>query len=306
MEARKFFSRIGWIFVIFILYTTALQLVLSVALGVFAPWLPEWAVSDNALLLYVQLTMYVFGFPVFVLMMHRIPSCKMDMPKKMGAKRFFLILIFCFGATYLGNLVGSALMGISGYFAGVENVNPLDEVMSGMSIWMITLTTVVIAPVMEELMFRKYLVDRLVPYGQKTAVILSGVLFGLFHGNFYQFFYATALGMIFAYIYSSTGRIRYNIILHMLINIVGGVVSMLLVRGMDQGSAAAYMGMRILGLWMIISVIAAVVLLCLYVHKLTWFPGWLRSEKGVARAVLTAPGMWGMLAVSILMFLISG
>lgn len=305
MDARKFFSRIGWVYMIFILLTTGLQLLLSVALGVFAPWLPGWAISSNALLLYVQLTMYVFGFPVFVLMMRRIPSCKMDTPKKMGAWKFFMVLVFCFGMTYLGNLVGSVLMKLTGYLTGAQNVNPLDEVMSGMSIWMIALTTVVIAPVMEELMFRKYLVDRLVPYGQKTAVILSGVLFGLFHGNFYQFFYATALGMIFAYIYSSTGRIRYNIILHMLINIVGGVVSMLLARGMDQGSAAAYAGMQILGFWVLISVIAALALLSLYVHKLTWFPGWLRSEKGVVRTVLTAPGMWGVLVVSILMFLIS-
>lgn len=305
MEARKFFSRIGWVYMIFILFTTGLQLVLSVALGVFAPWLPGWAISSNALLLYVQLTMYVFGFPVFALMMRGIPSCKMDAPKKMGVWNFFIVLVFCFGVTYLGNLVGSVLMKLTGYFTGAQSVNPLDEVMSGMSIWMIALTTVVIAPVMEELMFRKYLVDRLVPYGQKTAVILSGVLFGLFHGNFYQFFYATALGMIFAYIYSSTGRIRYNIILHMLINIVGGVISMLLARGMDQGSAAAYAGMQILGFWVLISVIAALVLLSLYVHKLTWFPGWLRPEKGTVRAVLTAPGMWGVLVVSILMFLLS-
>lgn len=305
MEARKFFSRIGWVYMIFILFTTGLQLLLSVALGVFAPWLPGWAISSNALLLYVQLTMYVFGFPVFALMMGGIPSCKMDAPKKMGVWNFFVVLVFCFGVTYLGNLVGSVLMKLTGYFTGAQSVNPLDEVMSGMSIWMIALTTVVIAPVMEELMFRKYLVDRLVPYGQKTAVILSGVLFGLFHGNFYQFFYATALGMIFAYIYSSTGRIRYNIILHMLINIVGGVISMLLARGMDQGSAAAYAGMQILGFWVLISVIAALVLLSLYVHKLTWFPGWLRPEKGTVRAVLTAPGMWGVLVVSILMFLLS-
>lgn len=305
MEARKFFSRIGWVYMIFILFTTGLQLLLSVALGVFAPWLPGWAISSNALLLYVQLTMYVFGFPVFTLMMGGIPSCKMDAPKKMGVWNFFMVLVFCFGVTYLGNLVGSVLMKLTGYFTGAQSVNPLDEVMSGMSIWMIALTTVVIAPVMEELMFRKYLVDRLVPYGQKTAVILSGVLFGLFHGNFYQFFYATALGMIFAYIYSSTGRIRYNIILHMLINIVGGVISMLLARGMDQGSAVAYAGMQILGFWVLISVIAALVLLSLYVHKLTWFPGWLRPEKGIVRAVLTAPGMWGVLVVSILMFLLS-
>lgn len=303
MEARKFFSKIGWIYVVFILFTTALQLLLGIMLRYGAPYLPGWAVSSNAVLLYTQLTMYVFGFPVFALMMRGIPSCRMEETKKMGAGRFFVVLIFCFGATYIGNLVGNALMGITDLLTGAENINPLEEVMSGMSIWMIALTTVVIAPVMEELMFRKYLVDRLVPYGQKTAVVMSGVLFGLFHGNFYQFFYATLLGMIFAYIYSATGRIRYNIMLHMLINIVGGVISILLTRGMERELVSAYVGMMLLGFGMIISIITAIVLFFVYIRRLPWFAGWERPEGGAAHAVFTAPGMWGLLAVSILMFL---
>ena len=62
---------------------------------------------------------------------------------------------------------------------------------------MIILTSVIIAPVMEELVFRKYLVDRLVPYGQKTAVVLSG-LFSDFSMEILSVFMRQSFGAVFA------------------------------------------------------------------------------------------------------------
>ena len=57
-----------------------------------------------------------------------------------------------------------------------------------------------------------------------AAILLSGFMFDLFHKNLQQFIYATVIGIIFAYIYIRTGRLRYSIILHMLINFMGSVV----------------------------------------------------------------------------------
>lgn len=305
MDARKCFSRIGWIFVVFTVFTTALQLLVGLAAGIFYSYLPVWLFDENIWLLVAQAIMYVFGFPVFVLLMRHIPACRMEEPKTLGTGYFLVALVVCLGSTYIGNIVGEGLMGIAKLLSGVDNTNPLVDVTDGMDLKMLVLTTVLIAPVMEELMFRKFLVDRLVPFGQKTAVVISGVVFGLAHGNFYQFFYATALGMIFAYLYSTTGKIRYNILLHMIINVVGGVLSVLLVRASEQGMAWADVGLSVMGYCMIGSIVATLVLLCLYIRKLPWFTGWARPEGGVVRAVLTAPGMWGLLAVSAVIFAIS-
>ena len=49
---------------------------------------------------------------------------------------------------------------------------------------------VICAPILEEYIFRKLIVDRTVKYGQGVAVVLSGLMFGLFHGNLNQFAYA--------------------------------------------------------------------------------------------------------------------
>ena len=91
------------------------------------------------------------------------------------------------------------------------------------------LVVVICAPIMEELMFRKMIVDRTASYGEGVSVIFSGLLFGLFHGNLVQFAYAFLLGAFFGYIYIKTKNIVYPIILHMLINFLGSFVSSLLI-----------------------------------------------------------------------------
>ena len=69
----------------------------------------------------------------------------------------------------------------------------------------------VLAPVFEELVFRKVLVDHVLPFGEWPAILFSGITFGLFHGNLTQFFYAALLGMVLAYVYIRTGNILYSI-----------------------------------------------------------------------------------------------
>jgi len=84
------------------------------------------------------------------------------------------------------------------------------------------------------LLFRKLLIDRIYKYGEGIAVVTSGLMFGLFHGNFSQFFYAFGIGMIFAYIYCKTGKLRYSIGLHMIINTIGSVAAPLLLKNANM------------------------------------------------------------------------
>lgn len=63
---------------------------------------------------------------------------------------------------------------------------------------------------------------------------MSALFFALFHGNFYQFFYAFGLGAMFAFIYVKTGRLRYTILLHMIINSLSAVVVPLILNLVDM------------------------------------------------------------------------
>ena len=84
---------------------------------------------------------------------------------------------------------------------------------------------VILGPIFEEWMFRKQLIDHTRKYGEKTAILLSGLAFGLFHMNLFQFFYAFLLGVMFGYIYMRTSKLRYSTAMHMIINFNGAVDS---------------------------------------------------------------------------------
>ena len=129
----------------------------------------------------------------------------------------------------LGNII-TLLIGI---LKGGAVQNQVLEVTSSVSMWAIMLYMVICAPIMEEYVFRKLIVDRTVRYGQAAAVLVSGLMFGLFHGNLNQFIYAFVLGVFLAFLYVKTGNLKITIALHMLINFMGGAVSTWLMRLVD-------------------------------------------------------------------------
>ena len=48
-----------------------------------------------------------------------------------------------------------------------------------------------------------------------TAIVLSSLIFGLYHGNMVQFLYASLLGSLLAVIYHRTGTLWTSILAHM-------------------------------------------------------------------------------------------
>ena len=107
---------------------------------------------------------------------------------------------------------------------GISAGNPILGYATDNALLPKVLFMVILAPVIEEYIFRKQLIDRMHIYGEKLAVVTSALMFGLFHGNLSQFFYAFALGLVFGYVYLKTGKLRYSIGLHILINLIGSVI----------------------------------------------------------------------------------
>jgi membrane protease YdiL (CAAX protease family) len=89
------------------------------------------------------------------------------------------------------------------------------------------------APIVEELTFRKALCDRLHDTHEGYAAVISGLLFGLMHGNHQQFFLAFFIGMLFAMVYQRTGRIVYTMLLHGMINFTATLPEFFSLAGVD-------------------------------------------------------------------------
>ena len=75
-----------------------------------------------------------------------------------------------------------------------------------------------VAPVVEELMFRGAGYSLLEPYGRGLAIVVVGVAFGLIHGLVEGLIVITAFGLGLTYLRSRTGSVYPCIVLHSVFN----------------------------------------------------------------------------------------
>ena len=248
---RRFFSRIGLGLLVLAVATNVVAIFATQLLYLLAPdvtrqWWFSWVLSIVPL--------YGIGLPLMWLTLRALPKaprntiCSVrgrDVPMTRFHFGWWCVLaVIAFGYMYIGSLIGNGLMAIMSRLVGYDYQNALQGVISDSPLWATFLCTVVIAPLGEELLFRKLLIDRTRRYGDGVSILLSAVFFALFHGNLFQFFYAFALGLILGYLYTRTGKMRWNVGMHALINLIGGVYSQYLISKLDlealqSGSTAA-------------------------------------------------------------------
>ena len=219
-QARACFSRLGGVLVLIAVIASMVQVLLAVAVRVYST-LSGVNLAENVWVMWgmTAIPMYVSAVPVGLQVLKSMPTDPCE-PKALGAGRFWSILLMCFPIMYVGNVVGNVLSMLLSAGTAENSV----VTMASDDSFLKVLVMVVLAPLVEEYVFRKQLLDRCVRYGEKTAVLFSGLTFGLFHMNLFQFFYAFGLGLMFAYVYLRTRRLRYSVIMHMVVNFMGSVV----------------------------------------------------------------------------------
>lgn len=95
---------------------------------------------------------------------------------------------------------------------GLETLLNSDSLFILLSVW-------IIAPVGEELIFRGFLMRYLEKYGKLTAIVVTALLFGLFHGNLGQGLNAFAVGLVLGYV-AIEYSVVWSIVLHWVNNFV--------------------------------------------------------------------------------------
>ena len=166
---------------------------------------------------------YLAGFPLCMIVISMVPKDRME-KSGLGFSGWGTAFLASCSMLFFGNILGYEVNNLLGLLLGRTPANTLTEALTEGSVLCTVLTSVILAPVLEELVFRKMLIDRLNRLGDRPAILLSAILFALFHGNLYQLFYAFGVGLVFGYVYVRTGRIRYTISIHMLVNCLFGVV----------------------------------------------------------------------------------
>ncbi len=192
------------------------------------------ALTEHPLYVWVLsfLPLYGIAMPVCLLILRREPCIPDPEPKQaqMTVGKWFLALLIAFGLMFVGSIMGSLLNALLGALTGKAITNPVSDLVMDGDPWLTILCTVILAPLGEEFLFRRLLIDRTRHLGDKTAVLLSALMFGAFHLNLHQFFYAFLVGLVFGYLYLRTGKLRWSVALHAALNLVGSVLMPMLLR----------------------------------------------------------------------------
>ena len=115
------------------------------------------------------------------------------------------------------------IINTGGDISDMMNSTGLNPPNFGSSFVLFVLLTV-IAPFFEEFIFRGAVLRTLQPYGNGLAIFVSAFCFGIYHGNFQQFFYAFVLGICLGYIAVATKSLFCSTVLHSLFNSIGGII----------------------------------------------------------------------------------
>ena len=269
VNVKSVFSRVGLAAAVLGVVVNLAQMIIITIFNVVNP-----AFESNGWFRYllIAVSFYLIGFPICCLILKSIPDGQKREEENLtfgGFIKFFLISYFIM---VLLNLFTMGFLWIVGNFKGSDVVNPLENVISNSSVLATIIFAGILSPIIEEVLFRGVMLNKLRTYGDKIAIITTALLFGLFHENFSQFFYAVGLGMMFAYVTLKTGTIKYSIGLHIMINMMGGVIG--------TQALSSTIATMIFGIVVWIFVIAGLILFVKDFKKISLLPGEVTIEKG--------------------------
>ena len=235
-QARKKYSVVGFGLAVYSVISLAVALVIQIIAMIVSPDIVEDVLFLN---LVTPVSLYVFALPVLILLLLLLGGkCEKLERRGMGFGELVLIFIVSFGLMYIGSFAGQFVMGGLSAIVGYDYSNMLESMVDVDKMWITAIFMCIVAPIGEEFVFRKLIIDRTHQYGGFVCIFFSALAFGLMHANFYQFFYAFALGLVLGYVYYKTGRIWYSVVLHAAINFVGSVLTSYLSVGVEEMTAA--------------------------------------------------------------------
>ena len=145
---------------------------------------------------------------------HAFPIAKPKLPTMIGVLLIWggTFWIANLGTQFLAILFPEELMGLSSGLGSAFSDGP----------FLLSVIIIAITPaICEEIMFRGIVLNSMRSFkGKWIAILISAVLFGIFHGSVFRFIPPTLLGIAMGYIFMETGNMLYTIVFHFINNMV--------------------------------------------------------------------------------------
>ncbi len=260
-DMKKTFTYVGLSYSVLLI----VNIVLVILLRYVFPDVREAITGNNVSKILVGvLPNWLISYPLLVVLLRRKPSEKPER-HDLGFFELIMYIAISFGIVFCANLTGLGVVQVIQKISGYTLINPTDELLKDQNAMLLVVMVALIGPILEEIVFRKLLIDAIGRYNAGVAVIISGVVFGIIHSNISQFFYTLAFGLFLGFIYLKTGRLLYTIIMHVSVNLFFGTMSTILKRFTETELGTMIFGLY--GLALITIAITGIVLFFVNLKK---------------------------------------
>ncbi|MDD2361765.1 MAG: type II CAAX endopeptidase family protein [Oscillospiraceae bacterium] len=146
-------------------------------------------------------------------------------PEKIGFVSVVLALLSGMAICVFANFIASYI----GFFLSQFGILPPEMptyLEKNVQSFIINIIVFAVMPaILEEMLYRGYILRTLLRYGSGFALVVSSLLFALMHGNTSQIPFAFIVGLACGYLMISTGRIWPSMMLHFLNNFMSTLLS---------------------------------------------------------------------------------
>ena len=219
-KAKKTYTIVGFALLAFMLGGNVLGGLVGSVIGNMVAARRHIALADvyedtTFLVINNCICMYVVAVPLCALVMKLASDSVTTVKEKMTGSMYLRCIFVVFPVAFALNIFSQRLAAL---MTGGEAENTMINTFTAGDNIPAFIMVSFLAPIFEELVFRKLIIDRTRRYGEFTAIMFSSLAFGLFHCNLYQLFYAFAIGLVLGYVYVRTGNVILTIIIHLIVN----------------------------------------------------------------------------------------
>lgn len=237
---KREYSKLGMVIGIGILILICSQMIITLLFTLLvSPFLNKF-LEEGSISLILQIVTQILSIGLTFLFIRSYTSKNNNVPliNKLNNFKFvpnkFQIILMAFSLVYLFNIFLSLVIypkvGLDYDMTSILNIDSSGSLISKI---LLVFALSIIPGIFEELIFRKGLIDLLIPYGKKLAIFISALLFALIHLNISQGIFAFVIGLIFGLIYVLTNDIKLSILIHIINNGIAVLAILLPEKGLE-------------------------------------------------------------------------
>ncbi len=218
-DIRRHAIRIGLCILIFLSAPYVFSICLQFT-GLYNRYAEDFALQYCSEMLLMVVFLFIPFFAVYLFSSKKDKKAiALSLEKPKSGLTFLLAIPFglmlCFAGDYISSVIASIFESIG---ITLTSVPDYEVPTSGKDLFLYAFATVVPPAIIEEFTLRAVAMQPLRKYGDKFAIIMTALVFGLMHRNAVQGIFAFIAGLVFGYIAVSADSIWPAVVVHALNN----------------------------------------------------------------------------------------